>query len=71
MSEPKTESANRISHSELSDAELDKVTGGGDAKSFVRDVMTGATLGLGGISIVQSVTNVVLKTAEDIKADQQ
>jgi hypothetical protein len=71
MSEPKIESANQITNGELSDADLDKVAGGGAVKEFVRDVMTGATLGLGGISVVQSVTNVVLKTAEDIKAGQQ
>jgi hypothetical protein len=65
MSEPKIESANQITNGELSDADLDKVAGGGAVKEFVRDVMTGATLGLGGISVV------VLKTAEDIKAGQQ
>jgi hypothetical protein len=53
---------------ELKIDELEMVSGGsGKALSFATDVMTGAMLGLGGIGLVQSVTNVVLRTAENLK----
>jgi hypothetical protein len=58
---------NIIDARELTFDQLETVSGSGKALSFAADVMTGAMLGLGGICLVQSVTNVVLRTAENLK----